>query len=285
MRCSPSCRACWALGYLVLTMRICVTSIQATTRRDAAECLGARASASASRRSRSRERRGQARRRARPRLDRQHTVPLLRSARFRSSRSRPFPIRRRQCFSRSTFRSSRYRRRAPGIWRSRLAGVKTLLETVLPGHGFDNTVRALGRRRLLSRPSPTTTIVGILEAAHKPANAATELGGKVIFGIYRSVVLFPRGSVDLVELDAGELGATDTIVKYGDHRAVHGNRTDLHDDPMRSADPGAWRAIATALAFGLGGRDYPRNGMEGNQLPRFAGLPRRASKKRRGAGG
>src|SRR4029453_18059287 len=76
--------------------------------------------------------------------------------------------------------------------------VKTLLETVLQGLGFDNAVRALNVMPAATVPSrvigtiamTAVLIVGIMEAANKVGGDSTaallfqitELGGKVIFG-------------------------------------------------------------------------------------------------------
>ncbi|MFL6724765.1 MAG: mechanosensitive ion channel [Sphingomicrobium sp.] len=157
--------------------------------------------------------------------------------------------------------------------------VKTLLETVLPGLGFDNTVRALGIMPTTTVPSKVVAaiamtavlIVGILEAAHKVGGdytaalliQVTELGGKVIFGTVIIVVgiFLARILSNLVGSSTGEAGYAQTIVKY----AIIALFTAIGLTFMGLADQIVMlafglilgsAAIATALAFGLGGRDY-----------------------------
>ena len=156
--------------------------------------------------------------------------------------------------------------------------VKTLIETVLPSLGFDNSVRALGIMPAATTPSrvvgsialTAVLIVGMMEAARKiggDASAAllfqiTELGGKVIFGTVIIVVglFLARILAGLVGSSTGEAGYAQTIVKY----AIIALFTAIGLTFMGLADQivmmafglilGA-AAIATALAFGLGGRD------------------------------
>jgi hypothetical protein len=172
--------------------------------------------------------------------------------------------------------------------------VKTLLETVLPGLGFDNTVRALGIMPTTTVPSKVVAaiamtavlIVGILEAAHKVGGdytaalliQVTELGGKVIFGTVIIVVgiFLARILSNLVGSSTGEAGYAQTIVKY----AIIALFTAIGLTFMGLADQIVMlafglilgsAAIATALAFGLGGRDYAARLLEewheGNQPP------------------
>jgi hypothetical protein len=172
--------------------------------------------------------------------------------------------------------------------------VKTLLETVLPGLGFDNTVRALGIMPTTTVPSKVVAaiamtavlIVGILEAAHKVGGdytaalliQVTELGGKVIFGTVIIVVgiFLARILSNLVGSSTGESGYAQTIVKY----AIIALFTAIGLTFMGLADQIVMlafglilgsAAIATALAFGLGGRDYAARLLEewheGNQPP------------------
>jgi hypothetical protein len=156
--------------------------------------------------------------------------------------------------------------------------VKTLIETVLPSLGFDNSVRALGIMPASTVPSKVVgtiamtavLIVGMMEAAHKvggDASAAllfqiTELGGKVIFGTVIIVVglFLARIMAGLVGSSTGEAGYAQTIVKY----AIIALFTAIGLTFMGLADQIVMMAfglilgsaaIATALAFGLGGRD------------------------------
>jgi hypothetical protein len=113
-------------------------------------------------------------------------------------------------------------------------------------------------------------IVGMMEAAHKiggDASAAllfqiTELGGKVIFGTVIIVVglFLARIMASLVGSSTGEAGYAQTIVKY----AIIALFTAIGLTFMGLADQIVMMAfglilgsaaIATALAFGLGGRD------------------------------
>ncbi len=156
--------------------------------------------------------------------------------------------------------------------------VKTLIETVLPSLGFDNSVRALGIMPASTVPSKVVgtiamtavLIVGMMEAANKvggDASAAllfqiTELGGKVIFGTVIIVVglFLARIMAGLVGSSTGESGYAQTIVKY----AIIILFTAIGLTFMGLANPIVMTAfglilgsaaIAFALAFGLGGRD------------------------------
>ena len=157
--------------------------------------------------------------------------------------------------------------------------VKSILETVLPGVGFDNAVRALGVMPVSSVPSKVigtiamtaAIIVGVMEAAHRVGgdNTAalllqiTELGGKVIFGTVIIVVgiFLARILSNLVGSSTGESSYAQTIVKY----AIIALFTAIGLTFMGLADQIVMMAfglilgsaaVATALAFGLGGRDY-----------------------------
>ena len=156
--------------------------------------------------------------------------------------------------------------------------VKTLIETVLPSLGFDNSVRALGMMPASANPSrvvgtiamTAVLIVGLMEAAHKvggDSSAAllfqiTELGGKVIFGTVIIVVgiFLARILANLVGSSTGESSYAQTIVKY----AIIALFTAIGLTFMGLADQIVMlafglilgsAAVATALAFGLGGRD------------------------------
>jgi hypothetical protein len=156
--------------------------------------------------------------------------------------------------------------------------VKTLIETVLPSLGFDDSVRALGMMPATTPPSrvmggiamTAVLIVGLMEAAHKiggDSTAAllfqiTELGGKVIFGtvIIVAGLFLARILSSLVGSSTGEAGYAQTIVKY----AIIALFTAIGLTFMGLADQIVMMAfglilgsaaVATALAFGLGGRD------------------------------
>jgi hypothetical protein len=157
--------------------------------------------------------------------------------------------------------------------------VKTLLETVLQGLGFDNAVSALGVMPSSTVPSrvvgtiamTAVLIVGIMEAAHKVGGDSTavllfqitELGGKVIFGTVIIVVglFLARILANLVGSSTGESSYAQTIVKY----AIIALFTAIGLTFMGLADQIVMMAfglilgsaaVATALAFGLGGRDW-----------------------------
>jgi hypothetical protein len=114
-------------------------------------------------------------------------------------------------------------------------------------------------------------IVGLMEAARKvggDSSAAllfqiTELGGKVIFGTVIIVVglFLARILAGLVGSSTGESGYAQTVVKY----AIIALFTAIGLTFMGLADQIVMMAfglilgsaaVATALAFGLGGRDY-----------------------------
>lgn len=156
--------------------------------------------------------------------------------------------------------------------------VKTLIETVLPSLGFDNSVRALGIMPAAANPSrivgtiamTAVLIVGLMEAAKRVGGDSTavllfqitELGGKVIFGTVIIVVglFLARILAALVGSSTGEAGYAQTIVKY----AIVALFTAIGLTFMGLANEivilafglilGS-AAVATAIAFGLGGRD------------------------------
>ena len=156
--------------------------------------------------------------------------------------------------------------------------VKSLLETVLPSLGFDNAVRALGVTPVNAIPSrvvgtlamTAAIIIGLMEAARQVGGDSTaalmfqitELGGKVIFGTVIIVVglFLARILANLVGSSTGEASYAQTIVKY----AIIALFTAIGLTFMGLADQIVMMAfglilgsaaIATALAFGLGGRD------------------------------
>jgi hypothetical protein len=157
--------------------------------------------------------------------------------------------------------------------------LKSVLETVLPGLGFDNAVRALGIMPSTTVPSRVVGAIAmtaiLLGAAIEAARAIggdsvaallfqiTELGGKVIFGTVIIVVgiFLARILSNLVGSSTGESGYAQTIVKY----AIIALFTAIGLTFMGLADQIVMlafglilgsAAVATALAFGLGGRDY-----------------------------
>ena len=157
--------------------------------------------------------------------------------------------------------------------------VKTLIETVLPSLGFDDNVRALGIMPVQANPSRvigTVAMTAILlgaaiEAARQLGGDSvaallfqiTELGGKVIFGTVIIVVglFLARILAGLVGSSTGEAGYAQTIVKY----AIVALFTAIGLTFMGLADQIVMMAfglilgsaaVATAIAFGLGGRDF-----------------------------
>jgi hypothetical protein len=172
--------------------------------------------------------------------------------------------------------------------------VKSLLETVLPSLGFDNSVRALGVMPSSSNPSRivgTIAMTAILLGAAIEATRAiggdsvaallfqvTELGGKVIFGTVIIVIgmFLARLLSNLVGSSTGETSYAQTIVKY----AIIALFTAIGLTFMGLADQIVMlafglilgsAAVATAIAFGLGGRDYAARLLEewheGNRPP------------------
>ncbi len=174
--------------------------------------------------------------------------------------------------------------------------VKTLIETVLPSLNFDNSVRALGIMPADTAPSrvvgsiafTAVLIVGLMEAARKiggDSSAAllfqiTELGGKVIFGTVIIVVglFLARILASLVGSSTGEAGYAQTIVKY----AIVALFTAIGLTFMGLADQIVMMAfglilgsaaVATAIAFGLGGRDFAARTLEQWQDGQSPGAP------------
>jgi hypothetical protein len=156
--------------------------------------------------------------------------------------------------------------------------VKSLVETVLPSIGFDNSIRALGVMPASSNPSRivgTIAMISILLGAAIEATRAiggdavaallfqiTALGGKVIFGtvIIVAGIFLARILSALVESSTGESSYAETIVKY----AIIALFTAIGLTFMGLADQIVMMAfglilgsaaVATAIAFGLGGRD------------------------------
>jgi hypothetical protein len=163
--------------------------------------------------------------------------------------------------------------------------VKTLIETVLPSLGFDNSVRALGVMPASSNPSRivgaiamTAILLGAaIEAARQLGGDSvaallfqiTELGGKVIFGTVIIVVglFLARILSNLVGSSTGEKSYAETIVKY----AIIALFTAIGLTFMGLANEIVMiafglilgsAAVATAIAFGLGGRDFAARTLE-----------------------
>ena len=157
--------------------------------------------------------------------------------------------------------------------------VKLFMETVLPSFGFDRAVHALNVMPPSTSPSrvvggiamTAVLIVGIMEAASKIGGDSTvallfqitELGGKVIFGTVIIVVglFLARILAGLVGSSTGEASYAQTIVKY----AIVALFTAIGLTFMGLANEIVMiafglilgsAAIAAAIAFGLGGRDF-----------------------------
>lgn len=156
--------------------------------------------------------------------------------------------------------------------------LKTIIEGILPPTGFDNAVRSTGILPTASIPSRIVAniafiaimLAAAIEAAKQLGGGTvamflaqvTELGGKVIFGtlIIVTGIFLARIISNLVGSSTGEGGYGQTIVRY----AIIALFTAIGLTFMGLADQivmmafglilGA-AAIATAIAFGLGGRD------------------------------
>ncbi len=169
--------------------------------------------------------------------------------------------------------------------------VKTLIETVLPSMGFDNSVRAIGAVPESTNPSKIVgaiaftaiLLIAAIEAARQLGGDSvaallfqvTELGGKVIFGTVIIVVglFLARILANLVGSSTGEGGYAQTIVKY----AIIALFTAIGLTFMGLANEIVMMAfglilgsaaVATALAFGLGGREWAGRQLEGWQSRR-----------------
>jgi hypothetical protein len=156
--------------------------------------------------------------------------------------------------------------------------VRQIIETVFPGLGFDRFVHALGVMPATSNPSrivgtiamTAILIIGLMEATRQVGGDSvaillfqiTELGGKVIFGTIIIVVgiFLARILSNLVGSSTGESSYADTIIKY----AIIALFTAIGLTFMGLADQIVMMAfglilgsaaVATAIAFGLGGRD------------------------------
>ena len=174
--------------------------------------------------------------------------------------------------------------------------VKTLIETVLPSLGFDNSVRALGIMPASANPSRVVGAVAMtaillgaaIEAARQLGGDSvaallfqiTELGGKVIFGTVIIVVglFLARILAGLVGSSTGEAGYAQTIVKYAIvalFTAIGLTFMGLANEIVMMAFGlilGA-AAVATAIAFGLGGRDFAARLLDQWQLDQMRPPP------------
>jgi hypothetical protein len=156
--------------------------------------------------------------------------------------------------------------------------LKTIIEAILPPTGFDDAIRSTGVLPATAFPSRIVANVAMIavilaasiEAARQLGGdqiaiflaQVTALGGKVIFGTLIIVVgiLLSRIIANLVGSGTGEGGFAQTVVRY----AIIALFTAIGLTFMGLADQivmmafglilGAG-AVATALAFGLGGRD------------------------------
>ena len=174
--------------------------------------------------------------------------------------------------------------------------VKSLIETVLPSLGFDNYMHSLGampRNIAPSRVMGSIAMTALLllagiEALHRlggDSTAAlvfqiTALGGKVIFGTLVIVVGFVLARIlsTLVGSSTEESSYAATIIKY----AVIALFTAIGLTFMGLADQivmmafglilGA-AAVATAIAFGLGGRDFAARLLEQWQIDQMRPPP------------
>ena len=156
--------------------------------------------------------------------------------------------------------------------------LKTIIEGILPPTGFDQAIRSTGILPAASSPSRIVANIAFIaimltagiEAANQLGGATvaiflaqiTELGGKVIFGtlIIVAGVFLARIVAGVVGSASGDGGYAQTIVRY----AIIALFTAIGLTFMGLADAIVYMAfglilgsaaIATALAFGLGGRD------------------------------
>src|SRR5438874_1426235 len=163
--------------------------------------------------------------------------------------------------------------------------LKTIIEAILPPTGFDDAIRSTGVLPATAFPSRIVASIAMLavilaasiEAARQLGGddvavflaQITALGGKVIFGSLIIVVgiFLARIIANLVGSGTGEGGFAQTIVRY----AIITLFTAIGLTFMGLADVivmmafglilGA-AAVATALAFGLGGRDAAAHVLE-----------------------
>jgi hypothetical protein len=156
--------------------------------------------------------------------------------------------------------------------------LKTIIEAILPPTGFDDAIRSTGVLPATAFPSRIVANIAmiaiILAAAIEAASQlgggtvaiflaqVTELGGKVIFGTLIIVVgiFLARIIAGLVASGTGEGGYPQSIVRYSIialFTAIGLTFMGLADQIVMLAFGlilGS-AAVATAIAFGLGGRD------------------------------
>jgi hypothetical protein len=163
--------------------------------------------------------------------------------------------------------------------------LKTIIEAILPPTGFDQAIKSTGVLPAAASPSRIVANIAmiaiILAAAIEAAKQlgggtiaiflaqVTELGGKVIFGTLIIVVgiFLARIIANLVGSGTGEGGYAQTIVRY----AIIALFTAIGLTFMGLADAIVMMAfglilgsaaVATAIAFGLGGRDFAARALE-----------------------
>ena len=163
--------------------------------------------------------------------------------------------------------------------------LKSIIEAILPPTGFDDAIRSTGVLPATTVPSRLVAnvamvaiiLVASIEAAKQLGGGTialflaqvTELAGKVIFGtlIIVAGIFLARIISKLVASGTGEGGYAQTIVKY----AIIALFTAIGLTFMGLADQIVMlafglilgsAAIAAALAFGLGGRDWAAKRLE-----------------------
>jgi hypothetical protein len=156
--------------------------------------------------------------------------------------------------------------------------LKTIIEAILPPTGFDDAIRSTGVLPTSAFPSRIVANIAMIaiilaasiEAARQLGGdqiaiflaQVTALGGKVIFGTLIIVVgiFLARIVANLVGSGTGEGGFAQTLVRY----AIIALFTAIGLTFMGLADAIVMMAfglilgsaaVATAIAFGLGGRD------------------------------
>jgi hypothetical protein len=180
--------------------------------------------------------------------------------------------------------------------------LKTIIEAILPPTGFDQAIKSTGV--LPGAASPSRIVANIamiaiilaasIEAARQLGGdqiaiflaQVTALGGKVIFGTLIIVVgiFLARIIANLVGSGTGEGGYAQTLVRY----AIIALFTAIGLTFMGLADAIVMMAfglilgsaaVATALAFGLGGRDAAARALDrwadGGEPPARPAPPRR----------
>ncbi|MEP7131222.1 MAG: mechanosensitive ion channel [Sphingomicrobium sp.] len=174
--------------------------------------------------------------------------------------------------------------------------LKTIIEAILPPTGFDQAIQSTGVVPPTAKPSRIVANIAMIaiilaasiEAARQLGGdqiaiflaQVTELGGKVIFGALIIVVgiFLARIIANLVGSGTGEGGYAQTMVRY----AIIALFTAIGLTFMGLADQIVMlafglilgsAAIATALAFGLGGRDAAARVLERWAVPAGPAAP------------